>query len=307
MNSLYRDQVRLLLRILPVIYQVEDFAIHGGTAINLFIHDLPRYSVDVDLTYIPLGSREESLSDMDKKLSFISGQVKRAVPGIFIKPLPNKLLCTLGRSTVKIEVNGIKRGIIGQTVELSLCKKAQEEFGMFCKARIVPLSQLYGGKISAALNRQHPRDLFDYKYMDSSKIDNLKYGFMFALLGSDKPFIESLSPNPIDQQAALENQFRGMSTIPFVYEDYQSVRNQLIVFINSILNENDKGFLISFEEGNPLWENSEYNDFEDFPSIQWKLFNINELKARNQAKHKLGVEKLKAYFGRQILIPENNK
>lgn len=161
MNNLYKEQVRLLLRMLPVIYREEDFAVHSGTAINLFIKNLPRCSVDVDLTYIPLGSREEGLAEIDKKLATISQQLQRAVPEVNIRPVPNKLLCTLGRSTVKIEVNGIKRGIIGPTIDLPLCDKTQAEFGMYCKARIVLLEQLYGGKIAAALGRQHPRDLFD--------------------------------------------------------------------------------------------------------------------------------------------------
>ncbi len=297
MNNLYKEQVSLLLRILPVIYREEDFAVHGGTAINLFIKDLPRYSVDVDITYIPLGQRDESLAEIDKKLAAISQQLQRAVPGINIRPVPNKLLCTLGRSTVKIEVNGIKRGIIGPTIEVPLCDKAQEEFGMYCKARIVPMEQLYGGKIAAALSRQHPRDLFDFNYMETDKMNNLKRGFLFALLGSDKPFIESLYPNPINQQEALENQFRGMTDIPFTYENYETAREQLIAFVNSMLSEEDKAFLVSFEEGDPQWEKSAYSDFRDFPSVQWKLLNINKLKTQNPAKHRQEEERLKRIFG----------
>ena len=91
MNSLYKEQVRLLLRILPLIYQEKDLAVHGGTAINLFIKNLPRYSVDVDLTYIPLGTRKESLAEINIKLDIISQQLKRAVPDVKIRPLPNKL------------------------------------------------------------------------------------------------------------------------------------------------------------------------------------------------------------------------
>jgi len=297
MNNLYKEQVRLLLRILPVIYREEDFAVHGGTAINLFIKDLPRYSVDVDLTYIPLGPRDQSLADIDKKLAAISQQLQRAVPDINIRPVPKKLLCTQGRSTVKIEVNGIKRGIIGPTIDLPLCDKAQAEFGMYCKARIVPVEQLYGGKIAAALSRQHPRDLFDFNYMELDKIDRLKRGFMFALLGSDKPFIESLAPHAINQQEALENQFRGMTDIPFNYENYETAREKLIAFINAMLSEEDKMFLISFEEGNPQWEKSVYSDFRGFPSVQWKLLNVNKLKTQNPAKHRQEVDKLKGYFG----------
>lgn len=297
MNKLYEEQVSLLLRILPVIYREEDFAVHGGTAINLFIKNLPRYSVDVDLTYIPLALREESLAEIDKKLAAISQQLRRAVPGVNIRPVPNKLLCTLGRSTVKIEVNGIKRGIIGPTIEMPLCDKAQAEFGMYCKARIVPLEQLYGGKIVAALSRQHPRDLFDYNYMDTNNIEGLKRGFMFALLGSNKPFIEYLSPSLISQQEALENQFRGMTDIPFTYENYENARIQLIAFINSILSIEDKAFLVDFEEGRPKWEKSAYSDFKDFPSVQWKLLNVNKLKTQNPVKHRKEVERLKIYLG----------
>lgn len=296
MNKLYKEQVRLLLRILPIIYREENFAVHGGTAINLFIKNLPRYSVDVDVTYIPLGPRDESLAEIDKKLGAISLQLQRAVPGINIRPVPNKLLCTLGRSTVKIEVNGIKRGIIGPTIEMPLCDKAQAEFGMYCKARIVPMEQLYGGKIAAALSRQHPRDLFDYNYMGTDKIEGLKRGFMFALLGSDKPFIESLSPHPINQQEALENQFRGMTDIPFTYENYETAREQLIAFVNAMLSEEDKAFLVSFKEGSPQWEESAYSDFSVFPSVQWKLLNVNKLKTQNPAKHRQEVNRLKGYF-----------
>jgi predicted nucleotidyltransferase component of viral defense system len=300
MNNLYKEQVRLLLRILPVIYREEDFAVHGGTAINLFVKNLPRYSVDVDLTYIPIGPREVSMAEIDKKLAAISLQLQRVVPELNIRPVPNKLLCTVGRSTVKIEVNGIKRGIIGPTIEMPLCDKAQTEFGMYCKARIVPLEQLYGGKIAAALSRQHPRDLFDYNYMDTDKIVDLKRGFMFALLGSDKPFIESLSPNVINQHEALENQFRGMTDVPFTYENYERTREQLIKFVNEMLNEEDKTFLISFEEGSPQWESSAYNDFMEFPSVQWKLKNVNKLKIQNPAKHQQEVNRLKDYFGIKI-------
>ena len=85
MNNLYKEQVRLLLRILPVIYREDDFAVHGGTAINLFIKNLPRYSVDVDLTYIPLNTRDESLADIDMKLATISQQLQRAAPDIHIR------------------------------------------------------------------------------------------------------------------------------------------------------------------------------------------------------------------------------
>ena len=61
-NQEYKERVRLLLRIIPIISTEECFAVHGGTAINLFVQNLPRYSVDIDLTYIPVEPREASLA-----------------------------------------------------------------------------------------------------------------------------------------------------------------------------------------------------------------------------------------------------
>ncbi|GHT16092.1 hypothetical protein AGMMS4956_17620 [Bacteroidia bacterium] len=296
MNHLYKEQVRLLLRILPFIYREKDFAVHGGTAINLFVKDMPRYSVDVDLTYIPIEERESSLKNINAKLVAIGEGIKRAIPGIITKPVPDKLLCTLGASTVKIEVNGIQRGVIDDVVEMHLCAKAQNVFEMFCEAQIVPVSQLYGGKISAALSRQHPRDLFDYKYMDIQNFENIKSGLIYNLLGSNKPVVELLSPNRIDQRDAMENQFKGMTDVDFSYTDYELSRQHLVAFVNSNLNTSDKEFLISCEEGHPLWNNSEYGNFQLYPSIQWKQLNINKLKQNNPAKHKQGVKKLIDYF-----------
>ena len=61
MNREYAEKVEILLRLLPVVMDEKVFAVHGGSAINLFIKNLPRYSVDIDLTYIPLEGRDESL------------------------------------------------------------------------------------------------------------------------------------------------------------------------------------------------------------------------------------------------------
>ena len=166
MKDRYKKQVTLLIRIMPSVYKIKEFAVHGGTAINLFHKNMPRYSVDIDLTYIPLEDRATSLNAINKLLLEVKSNIERSIPGIQVKHKPDvwKLLCTLGDATVKIEVNGTKRGIIGNTVDMPLCEKARSEFSMGCKARTVSFSQLYGGKITAALSRQHPRDLFDCYY-----------------------------------------------------------------------------------------------------------------------------------------------
>jgi hypothetical protein len=202
----------------------------------------------------------------------------------------------MGRTSVKIEVNGTKRGILGDVEYKMLCRKAELEFGMTCRARIVPFAQLYGGKIAAALSRQHPRDLFDCRHMEIKSLEEIKDGIMLCLLGSDKPIIESLQPNAVNQLEALENQFDGMSDIPFSYNDFEKSRKDLIGRINKMLDKNDKNFLVSFEQGEPNWSKCCAGDLSKYPSVKWKLQNILKLKEINTQKHKDGIEKLSAFF-----------
>lgn len=298
MKDRYRKQVALLIRIMPSVYKIKEFAVHGGTAINLFHRNLLRYSVDIDVTYIPIENRQQSLASINQKLLEVKKNIEKIIPGIVVKHKPDvwKLLCTLGDATVKIEVNATKRGIIGDVVELPLCEKARNEFSMGCKARTVSFSQLYGGKITAALSRQHPRDLFDCKYMELQSFDDVKNGFMLCLLGSDKPIIESLQPNDIDQTEALENQFQGMTETPFGYEDYLESRTALLSLVNGGLTITDKEFLLSFEQGDPDWNKCCAGDLSQYPSVQWKLLNIGKLKESNPVKFEQGVNKLRRYL-----------
>ena len=298
MNETYKKQVALLIRIMPLVYKISDFAVHGGTAINLFVKNMPRYSVDVDITYLPLKNREESLKDINNHLIALKQLIEKAIPGIRVihKPSIWKLMCTHGDAMVKIEVNGIKWGIVGEVDDRELFDKAKEEFKMSCVARIVPFSLLYGGKIAAALGRQHPRDLFDYKYMEIESFTDVKNGLIFYLLGSDKPLIESLQPNPIDQKQALENQFKGMSDVPFEYADFEATRTDLIEKINQNLTNIDREFMLSFETGNPDWEKCCAGDLSSFPAIQWKLKNIQTLKEKNPSKFNEGIEKLRSFL-----------
>lgn len=300
MNEIYKKQVGLLIRIVPLVYNIEEFAVHGGTAINLFVKDMPRYSVDLDITYLPVREREESMTDINRLLRELKGQIEKSIPGIKVihKTEIWKLLCTREGATVKIEVNGTKRGIIGQVEDKELCAKARAEFNMSCRAKIVPFSQLYGGKIAAALSRQHPRDLFDCKYMDITSFDQVKQGLIFCLLGSDKPIIESLQPNPVNQNEALENQFRGMTDIHFDYESFESARAELIRLVNENLSDIDKEFLLSFEMGNPDWSKCCAGDLSRYPSVKWKIQNIIKLKNTNPHKFEEGIEKLKSHLNR---------
>ena len=299
-TKVYAAKVELLLRLMPIVMKEGVFAVHGGTAINLFLKDLPRYSVDIDLTYIPLAGRKESLEDINLHLKSISEKAKKAFKGMHIVPnyTTCKLLCEYRGKQVKVEVNQTKRGLVGgDAIPTPLSEKAQEEFGLYCEANIVSLSQLYGGKIAAALSRQHPRDLFDVKYMDIPLAD-CREGLIFCLLGSDRPIYESFAPRLIDQREARDNQFEGMTDIPFTYEEFEETRAKLISDVNNLMTEADKQFLISFERGNPEWDGYEFEYFKDYPSVKWKLVNLAKLAKQNPQKLDEEAAKLEALFSK---------
>ncbi len=298
-TQVYAQKVELLLRLMSIVMEEGVFAVHGGTAINLFLKDLPRYSVDIDLTYIPLADRAESLADINLHLQSICEKAKKAFKGMHIVPNYStcKLLCEYRGKQVKVEVNQTKRGLVGgEAVTTPLSDKAQDEFGLYCEANIVPLTQLYGGKIAAALSRQHPRDLFDVKYMDFP-LTECREGLIFCLLGSDRPIHESFAPGLIDQREAMANQFEGMTDIPFTYEEFEATRSKLIADVNHLMTEEDKRFLVSFEKGEPQWDGYEFEYFKDYPSVKWKLINLAKLAKQNPQKLVEEASKLEVLFG----------
>ena len=298
-SSVYAQKVELLLRLIPIVMEEEVFAIHGGTAINLFMKDLPRYSVDIDLTYIPLANRQTSLDDINLHLKSIAEKAMKAFKGMHIVPNFNtcKLLCEYRGKQVKIEVNQTKRGIVGGDVQtIPLSEKAQEEFSLFCEANVVPTTQLYGGKIATALSRQHPRDLFDVKYMDIP-LSECREGLIFCLLGSDRPIHESFALTLIDQREAMENQFAGMTDIPYTYEEFEETGAKLINDVKSLMTDADRKFLVSFESGHPEWDGYEFEYFKDYPSVQWKLLNLKKLAKQNPQRLQEEAEKLWNVFG----------
>lgn len=286
-NSRYHKQVALLLSVIPEIAPEPRFALHGGTAINLFDRDMPRLSVDIDLTYIPIEDRETSFNNISEALDKIKKSIEKRLRGSRIehKIELHKLLVSHNDAMIKIEVSQIVRGLLGSVTEKTLCEKAQKTFDTFCSINVVSNGQLYGGKICAAMDRQHPRDIFDVKQLLQKEgfSKGIKEGFMFRLLSSDRSIQDVLFPKPQEQRLAMDNQFAGMSDEQFTYEDYEFVRERMIRTVQESLTEEDKLFILGFKEVAPDW--SIYN-FEAYPSIKWKLMNLEKIKVGNPRKHK---------------------
>jgi hypothetical protein len=168
-------------------------------------------------------------------------------------------------------------------------------FDAFCEIKTVPNSQLFGGKLIAALDRQHPPDMFDIKHLleEDGIDDDIKPGFILCLLSSNRPIYELLNPQLKDQRLAYDNQFTGMSDEPFSYEDFEKTRDELITEVKELLNNEDKTFIINFKKLAPDWE---IYDFKAFPAIKWKLKNIERFKESNEDGYNKALERLTSYL-----------
>jgi predicted nucleotidyltransferase component of viral defense system len=286
-NNSYHNQASLLLRVIPEIAKDTRFALHGGTAINMFVRNMPRLSVDIDLTYLPIENREQSFETICVALLKICERIKSRFPELQIqhKIEIHKLIIANRDAIIKVEVSPIIRGSLGVVTEMQLCEKAQNTFDTFCSIQIVSSGQLYGGKVCAAMDRQHPRDFFDVKYLLQHEgfTPAIKEGFLFRLLSSERSIQDVLFPKLQDQRLAFKNQFSGMSAESFSYEEYEQIRENLIQKVHHSLTDTDKTFLVSVKNAEPDW--SRY-DFQKFPSIQWKQQNLIKIKAANPLKHK---------------------
>jgi predicted nucleotidyltransferase component of viral defense system len=290
-SSSYRARVDLLLRILPSVTKEENFALKGGTAINLFVRDMPRLSIDLDLNYLPIDNRETALRNIHESLGNIKRTIEKTIHRITVHSVSQKegsdvkLNCQYNNAQIKIEVNTTTRGHLFPVHLMQVRDKVQEEFGKFAAIHVVSFAELYGGKICAALDRQHPRDFFDIRLLlDNEGITTeMWYSFLVSLLSHYKPVNELLNPVLKDQ---------GMTNIEFTYEDYEVVRLELLDKLKHHMSDSDRNFLMSFKKGIPQWELFPYKEINTFPAILWKLKNLHNLIKDNPGKHHEMVRRL---------------
>lgn len=298
-NSPYFKYAELLLRVIPQVAGEECFALKGGTAINLFLRDMPRLSVDLDLTYLPIEPRDTTLKNIGEALERLVGTIKKSHPGVRIQKsflegsnLTTKLFVKK-EIQIKIEVNHVIRGNLFPCKERGLTKKAEEIFELSCFIKTLSLPDLFGGKLCAALDRQHPRDIFDMKLLMENEgiTDEIRKAFVIYLAGHDRPIHELIDPPRKDISRIYDREFVGMTQDPIDYEDLIQAREKYIAFIKKELSNKERQFLLSIKKGEPQWDLLNLPGIEKLPSIQWKLFNIQKM---DKEKQKDFLEKLKA-------------
>lgn len=292
----YEEQTRLLLRCLPEIDRHACFALKGGTAINLFVRDLPRVSVDIDLTYLPLKPREEALTEISEQLRALGDDISARSPNARIREHRNdarlnRLTIATPEATIKIEPNMIFRGCVYPANGRDLVSKAQNRFGLYVRVRALSVADLYGGKLCAALDRQHPRDLFDVKLLlDTDGITpEIRRAFVVYLAGHNRPMAELLSPRIQDISDAFQAQFAGMTQEEVAIEELITIQQELPTHLVSALDEDERAFLMSLKQGEPEWYRLGFDHLSQLPALQWKLRNIRRMQ---REKHDAAVEKL---------------
>jgi len=283
-DTVYYRQAKLLLRILPVIARYPIFALKGGTAINFFIRDLPRLSVDIDLTYTPVDDRETALAAIGATLGEIQQEIERVIrPTAVLRKIiqgnVTGLQVRADGSLVKIEPNTVLRGTIYEPQALSVRPRVEDEFAMSVKTRVLAVEDLYGGKICAALDRQHPRDLFDVKLLLKNEgiTDSIRKSFIVHLISHDRPMSELLDPTFQGLEQIYENEFKGMTFVKTSLEELEAARTGLVRKVRKNLTDGERRFILSVKQGEPQWELLGLDGIDLLPAVKWKLLNISKM------------------------------
>ncbi|RYG25889.1 nucleotidyl transferase AbiEii/AbiGii toxin family protein [bacterium] len=289
-SEIYRQQVALLIRVIPFVATERVFALKGGTAINLFVRNLPRLSVDIDLTYLPIEDRDTSLAAIDAAMIRIKEQIEKGIPNVRVHAsqsprdqVVTKLIVRSGNVQIKIEVTPVLRGTVYEPVMTSVVDAVEEEFG-FAEIQVVSFADLYAGKIVAALDRQHPRDLFDVRDLLANEgiSDELQRAFLIYLASHNRQMAEVLSPSRKSLTEEFERGFVGMTQEPITLDSLVEARENIINAIVGEMPEDHRRFLLGFKRGEPDWSLVGVAGAQNLPAALWKLRNLNLLPAEKR-------------------------
>ncbi len=291
MDRAYADTLRLLLAIAPEVFRSGAFAMKGGTALNLFVLDLPRVSVDIDLVDTDwIVPRDAALKAIAAELTAIAGRLERL--GLSRRPIAtpggeqSKLLIERDGAQVKVEVNLVFRGTLRPVQQRLLSPRAAEMFSAELSAPTLVLDELYGSKLVAALDRQHPRDLFDVwqMYETSGLTDEAIACLVLYLAGHNRPLHEVLFPRTKAIAREFEASFKGMTREPVELATLEATRSRLLADIPRRLTADQRTFLIGLARGQPDWSLAGCSHAHELPAIRWRLQNLEQLRAKRPSE-----------------------
>ena len=199
-----------------------------------------------------------------------------------------KLFVRRDKLEVKVEVNFVLRGTVHPVRSTSLTPKAKETLLAYLELPVVSLPDLYGGKLVAALDLQHPRDLFDVMelFLHGGITPEIRRSFVVYLASHNRPSHEVLFPNLRDLSGEYEGTFKGMTTEPVALKALVSARERMIAELKAGLDAAEREFLLSLARNEPNWNLLGIEHLEQLPGIRWKLANLGRLANSNPKKLK---------------------
>ena len=287
MDKHYADTVRLLLNIAPDVFDNDIFAMKGGTAINLFLQDMPRLSVDIDVVYrLWQTPRDQALQDINQELAAIAQRVERL--GVQTRLIRSKdlgdtkLIAENKASQVKVEVNVVFRGAVLPIERRPLSARTGDLFGVEFAVPVLAPDELYAGKLVAALDRQHPRDLFDVwqLFQIGGLTDSMVECFVVYLAGHNRPTHEVLFGNDKDIAAEYERAFVGMTEVDCPLEVLLETRSKLRQELPRRLSVAHRQFLSGLARVQPDWSLLQCPHADQLPALRWKLANLATFQKR---------------------------
>ncbi len=287
MDRHYADTVRLLLNIAPDVFDNDIFAMKGGTAINLFVQDMPRLSVDIDVVYMPWQvPRNQALQDINQELSAIAQRVERlGVQSRLIRSKDlgdTKLIAEDETSQVKVEVNVVFRGTVLPVERRPLSARTSDLFSVEFDVPTQAADELYAGKLIAAMDRQHPRDLFDvWQLFESGGLtDAMIECFVVYLAGHNRPTHEVLFSNDKCIAGEYERAFVGMTQEACPLETLIDTRARMRRELLQRLTGAQRQFLSGLARAQPDWSLLQCQHAEQLPALRWKLANLGTFQKR---------------------------
>jgi hypothetical protein len=287
----YFKQVQLLVSIIPFVARQTIFGLKGGTAINLFIRDLPRLSVDIDLVYLPSNERAEALREIHSGLERIANDITSSgIASVTQNFESAKLQISNGKAQVKVEVSLMMREILLPVNQMTISNTIQQHIGS-AEIQLLDFYEIFAGKLCAALDRQHPRDLFDVKMLLENEgiTPELMDVFVIYLICSSRPISELLDPRIKDIKDIFSNHFEGMTTESVSCEGLEYARSLMISQLKENLTETQKQFLFTFKKGDVKWSDSAFPKAEHLPAIRYKVYNLNRM---SKQKKRVAIDKL---------------
>lgn len=297
--QVYQEKVKLLLEVLPTITEPKQLGLQGGTLLNLFCLNMPRYSIDIDLIWLPSDSLQnlkskgrkvfenifQELTQKNYKIvrerDNLNFEVKKVLK-IPSKHRPSGFYDT--NVKIDVQLSYYKRQFLEPENSLRLAPNVRKKFGFDFAVKGISRDEIFANKLFVACSRQAPKDIFDAyqikKELDLKNITpNLRKSLIYNFVSYDRgepTMVYGLNPTIKNvKEARFNKEFLGINLEPFSYQDYLIQQKQNMLDIRALLTDLDKEFIYSIQRLEPRWD---IYDFEDLAPVQLRLKHLLDLK-----------------------------